>query len=146
MYFFSPLQQKWHFMPHFCIQLFRILFFSNLFEQNLFVQPAPTDIPAFSIWYLSIRSISDLWLNIQTASHFLRSSLVDHLDAKGVYFCSFVTKSNEVCTKIHPNSFNSFYRTVIHVYDFSRPQVRLAAPHQHYPPTYRQLKHYKVQN
>ena len=37
---FSPLQQKWHFLPQFIIQLSRILFFilffCNLFEQNLF--------------------------------------------------------------------------------------------------------------
>ena len=35
-YFFSPLKQKRHFMPQFCIQLSRILFFTNLFEQKLF--------------------------------------------------------------------------------------------------------------
>ena len=31
---------------------------------------------------------------IQTASHFLRYTLVGQLYAKVVYFCSFVTKSN----------------------------------------------------
>ena len=35
-YFFSSLKQKRHFMPQFCIQLSRILFFTNLFEQKLF--------------------------------------------------------------------------------------------------------------
>ena len=47
------------------------------------MQPAPTDIPGFTIWYRSIRSMSD--------SQLLPSSLVNQLYAKEVYFCSFVT-------------------------------------------------------
>ena len=38
-------------------------------------------------------------LDAYTASHFLYSSLVDQLYAKGVYFYSFVTKSNQEYTK-----------------------------------------------
>ena len=99
------------------------------------MQPAPTDIPAFTVWYRSIRSMSDPRLDIKTAPHFLRSPLVDQLYAKGVYFCSFVTKCNQACTK-YSNSFNSFYRTITHVHDFSRPQIRLSTPRQHHPPTH----------
>ena len=36
IYFFSPLQRKWHLMPKFCFQFSRIAFLSNLFEQKLF--------------------------------------------------------------------------------------------------------------
>ena len=51
-----------------------------------------------------------------TASHFVHSSLVDQLYAKEVYFCNFVTKSNnpvQHAPNIHPNIFNIFHRTVI---------------------------------
>ena len=40
--------------------------------------------------------------------------LVDQLYAKEVYFCSFVTKSNQTSTKYLPVVFNSFYRTAGH--------------------------------
>ena len=49
-------------------------------------------------------------------SHFVHSSLVDQLYVKEVYFCSFVTKSNNLvyyAPNIHPNVFDSFHRTVI---------------------------------
>ena len=47
--------------------------------------------------------MSDPRLYIQTASHFLRSSLADQLyEKKRVYFCSYVTKSNQACTKYSP--------------------------------------------
>ena len=49
-----------------------------------------------------------------TASHFVRSSLVDQLNAT-VTNC--VTKSNnpvQYAPNIHPNVFNSFHRTIIH--------------------------------
>ena len=45
------------------------------------------------------QSMSDPSLDIHTAFHFLHSSLADQLYAKGVYFCSFVTKFNETYTK-----------------------------------------------
>ena len=54
--------------------------------------------PAFTIRYHSIGSLSDPRLDIQTASHFLHSSLVGQLYAKGVYLYRFVTKSNQECT------------------------------------------------
>ena len=60
---------------------------------------APTDILTFTIWYSSIRSMSDPQLDMQIASHFLRYTLVDQLYAIGVYFCSFVTKCNQACIK-----------------------------------------------
>ena len=41
-------------------------------------------------------------------SHFLHSLLLDKLYAKGVYFCNFVTKSNQACTNIQPDVFNRF--------------------------------------
>ena len=37
-------------------------------------------------------------------SHFLHSALVDQPYAKGVYFCSFVTKSNQACARYSPIS------------------------------------------
>ena len=43
--------------------------------------------------------------------------LVDQLYAKKVYFCSFVTKSNQTSTKYSPDAFSSFYRTM----GFSQP-------------------------
>ena len=52
--------------------------------------------------------MSDPRLDIQTASHFLRSWLVNQLYAKGVYFYSFVTKSNEACTKYLPKYIQHF--------------------------------------
>ena len=146
MYFFSPSQQKWHFVLKFCIQVSRILFFSNLFEQKLFkcsedptrcgiershrstafacltlprygslafpvsalCKPAPANVPAFTIWYRSIRSTSDIQLDIQKVSYFLLSTLVDQLYAQGVYFCIFVTKSNQACTKYSPKCIQKF--------------------------------------
>ena len=91
------------------------------------------------------RLICDPWLDIQKASYFLRSSLVDQLYKKGVYFYSFVTKSNQASINIHPNVFNSFYRTITHVHDFSRSKINsfCSTPTS---PTHRQLKHYKLQN
>ena len=65
-------------------------------------KPAPTDVPAFTICYHFIRSTSDIQLDIQKASYFLRSTLVDQPYAKEVYFCSYVTKSNQACTKYSP--------------------------------------------
>ena len=47
-------------------------------------------------------------------SHFLHYSVIDQLYAKEVYFCSFVTKSNQTSTKDSPDVFNSFCRTVTH--------------------------------
>ena len=47
-------------------------------------------------------------------SHFLHSLLLDKLYAKGVYFCSFVTKSNQACTKYSARCIQPFHRTVIH--------------------------------
>ena len=38
--------------------------------------------------------MSDPRLDIQIASYFLHSSLVNQLYAQGVYLCSFVTQSN----------------------------------------------------
>ena len=89
--------------------------------------------------------MSDPQLDVQKASCFLRSTLVDQLYAKGVYFCSFLTKSNQACTKFHPNAFKNFYRTVTHVHDFSRSQIN---PFCNRPTssTNQQLKHYKLQN
>ena len=49
-----------------------------------------------------------------TASHFLRNLLVDQLYTKEVYFCSFVTKSNQASTRYSPDVFNSFHRTATH--------------------------------
>ena len=53
-------------------------------------------------------SMSDPRLDIQTASQFWRFSLIDQPYAKGVYFCSFVTKSNQACTKYSPKCIQSF--------------------------------------
>ena len=47
IYFFSPLQHKWHLMLQFYLQLSSILFFSNLFEQKLFKSSED-----YKIWYL----------------------------------------------------------------------------------------------
>ena len=47
-------------------------------------------------------------------SHFLHSLLLDKLYAKGVYFCSFVTKSNQACTKCSARCVQPFHRAVIH--------------------------------
>ena len=69
------------------------------FSLSTLCKPAHTDIPAFPIWYHSIQSISDPWLDIHTVSYFFCSSLVDQLYAKGVYLCNFVTKSYKACTK-----------------------------------------------
>ena len=55
-----------------------------------------------------------VWAWTQLASHFLQYLLVDQLYVKKVYFCSFVTKSNQAFTKYSPVVFNSFYRTVTH--------------------------------
>ena len=49
-----------------------------------------------------------------TTSIFLHSSLVDQLYAKEVYFCSFVTKPNQVCIKYSPKICKRFYRAVTH--------------------------------
>ena len=65
-------------------------------------------IPASTICYCFIWSISDPQLDIQTASYFLRFSLVDELYAKGLYFCSFVTESNQACTKYSPKCIQQF--------------------------------------
>ena len=87
--------------------------------------------PSFhSLISLHIRSMSDPRLDIKTAPHFLRFPLVEQLYVKGVHFCSFVTKCNQACTK-YSNAFNSFYRTITHVHDFSRPRIRLSTPPQH---------------
>ena len=51
-----------------------------------------------------------------TAPHFVHSSLVEQLYAKEVYFCNFVTKSNnpvQHAPNIHPNIFNNFHRTIV---------------------------------
>ena len=69
------------------------------FFPQYIMQPVLIDIPALTIWYRSIRSMSDSQLDIQTASHFLRFSLVDQLHSKGEYFCSFFNKFNQACTK-----------------------------------------------
>ena len=50
MYYFSPFQQKWHFVLNFCIHVSRILFFSNLLEQKLFsVLRTPLDVASYEI-------------------------------------------------------------------------------------------------
>ena len=63
---------------------------------------AHIDVSAFTIWYRSIWSMFDPQLDIQKVSCFLRSTLVGQLYTKGVYFCSFVTKSNQAYTKYSP--------------------------------------------
>ena len=77
-----------------CLELLRILDISP-----------PKHTLAFTICYCSIRSMSDPRLDTHTASHFLQSSLVDQMYAKGVYFCSYVTKSKtrmyQIFTQIH---------------------------------------------
>ena len=58
-----------------------------------------------------------LSLPTTTTSHFMHFSLVYLLYAKEVYFCSFVTKSNNLiqhAPNIYPHVFNSFHRTIIH--------------------------------
>ena len=45
---------------------------------------------------------------------FLHYMLVDQLYAKEVYFCSFVTKSNQTSTKYSPDVLNRFYRIITH--------------------------------
>ena len=116
----------------------------SFFSLSTLCKPALTDVPAFTIWYCCIRSVSDPQLDVQKASYFLRSTLVDQLYAKGVYFSSFLTKSNQACTKFHPNAFKNFYRTVTHEHGFSRSQIN---PFCNRPTssTHQQLKHYKLQ-
>ena len=50
-------------------------------------------------------------------------------------FLQFCDQIQSIIHQIHPNAFNSFYRTVTHVHDFNRPQLRLSAPRQHHLPT-----------
>ena len=49
-----------------------------------------------------------------TVSHFLHYLVVDQLYTKKVYFCSFVTKSNQATTKYSQYVFSMFYRTITH--------------------------------
>ena len=70
-----------------------------------------------------------------TATCFLHYSLVDQQYAKEVYFCSFVTKFNQVFTKYSPDVFKSFYRTVTYGgfhRIFTSPLVKWHFPTFHY--------------
>ena len=49
-----------------------------------------------------------------TVSHFLHYLVVDQLYTKKVYFCSFVTKSNQATTKYSQYVFSMLYRTITH--------------------------------
>ena len=64
---------------------------------------------------------------------FLHYLPVDQLYAKEVYFCSFVTKSNQVSTSNSPDVFNSFYRTITHGESHriftSSPPPNIFSPH-----------------
>ena len=73
-----------------------------------------------------------VWAWTQLASHFLQYLLVDQLYVKKVYFCSFVTKSNQAFTKYSPVVFNSFYRTVTHGGLYHRIFTSLPLKH-HFP-------------
>ena len=56
-------------------------------------------------------------------------------------FPQFCDQTQSSMHQIHPNAFSSFYRTVTHVHDFSRPQLRLFAPHDTtHPPTIKALQ------
>ena len=59
--------------------------------------------------------------------------------AKGVYLCSFVTKSNQAWTKY---AFKNFCRTVTHEHDFSRLQIKpfLHQANITHPPTIKTLQ------
>ena len=57
-----------------------------------------------------------------TASHFLHYLLFDQLYAREVYFCSFVTKSNQASTRYWPDVFSNFWRIAWRVpQDFHKP-------------------------
>ena len=43
---------------------------ASFFPLSILCKPIPTDVPAFRIWYRSIRSMSDPQLDIQKASYF----------------------------------------------------------------------------
>ena len=73
-----------------------------------------------------------VWAWTQLASHFLQYLLVDQLYVKKVYFCSFVTKSNQAFTKYSPVVFNSFYRTITHRGLYHRIFTSLPLKH-HFP-------------
>ena len=83
--------------------------------------------------------MSDLQLDMQKNPYFLCSTLVDQLYAKGVYLCSFVTKSNQAWTKY---AFKNFCRTVTHEHDFSRLQIKpfLHQANITHPPTIKTLQ------
>ena len=123
------------------------LFF--FFSPQYIMQPVSTDISLFTIWYCSILPMSDPMLDIQsqgyTASHFLCSSLVDQLYAKGVYFCSFMTKSNQACTKYSPKNFQQFLHDhYTHTWFQLAPSKTFCSKPT--PPAHQQLKHYKLEN
>ena len=81
---------------------------ASFFSLGTLFKPDPTDVLAFTIWYRSIRSMYDLQLDIQKVSCFLGSRLVHQMYSKRVYFCSFVTKSNQARTKYLPKLIQKF--------------------------------------
>ena len=167
MYYFSPFQQKWHFALKFCIQVSRILFFSNLFEKNYLsdlrtrcgiVRNHRTTSPAMvASFFPSVHYANRLPLMSQLSqSDIAPSGLCLH-----PIFCASQQLTNcmqkecisailwpnpiEHAPNIHPNAFKNFYRTVTHVHDFSRPQINPFCTRP-ISPTHQQLKHYKLQN
>ena len=69
---------------------------SEIFRQIVFgrtLMLLQSDIHLSSLCLIPSKTID------KTTSHFLHSSQVNQLYAKGVYFCRFVTKFNQSCTK-----------------------------------------------
>ena len=117
----------------------RIKMQKRSFDVLLIIKTSP-----ITLWEMAKALAPDPRLDIQTASHFLHSSLVHHLYENGLYFCSFLTKPIKHTPSIHPNAFSSFYCTITHEHYFSRHQNKTfySIPT---PFTHRQLKHYKLQ-
>ena len=173
MYFFSPFQQKWHFVLKFCTQVSRILFFSNLFEQKFQCSESQNNClftlnPHHAVvasFFPSVRYANQLPLMSQLSQSDIASSglclIPSWIYKKRPVFCTphwFTRCMQKECIStvlwpnpikhapsIYPNAFKNFYRIVTHVHDLRWPQIDpfCTRPTSQTP---QQWKHYKLQN
>ena len=101
----------------------------NIYQINFYIKWIPIHESLFyHIMQSNVQPCSGLEFShissplATTASHFLHYLLFDQLCAREVYFCSFVTKSNQASTRYWPDVFSNFWRIAWRVpRDFHKP-------------------------
>ena len=104
----------------------------NIYQSNFYIKWIPLHESLFyHIIQSNVQPCNGLEFShissplVTTASHSLHYLLFDQLYAREVYFCSFVTKSNQTSTRYWPDVFSSFYRIATHrvPQDFHKPTL-----------------------